>query len=304
MKGSVVHGITTFLIFSYSQYTLTSFVIISSATLLHEGEARKKFVVPFDTSVEYFGVEHLPYALPAILVLVFLSLPPPLLLISYPLLWKIRAKLRCEVDTENDTTVWPIRKLLPLIDSFQGVFRDNCRMFAGLLFLWKFILLAIAIFTNGPMEFFFATEVALFVIFTIHTLAKPYKDHRANIIDRLMLANMAIIVALKWYISIPSITDVSLSAIELLIFFKLLLMYIPLITLLVVCIYWLLRKLNVIPKCFKSKEKKNASVNRTVNKEAREADTDDMFFRRAAELNTLANGVTFSEVGIEPEASN
>ena len=297
-KGSVVHGIATFLILSYSQYTLTSFLIISSTTLFQEGEARKKAVVHLHTNVEYFGVEHLPYAIPAILLLVFLSLPPPLLLISYPLLWKIKAKLRCDVDTENDTTVWPIRKLLPLIDSFQGVFRDNCRMFAGLIFLWKFILLAIAIFTKGPMEFFFATEVALFVIFTIHTLAKPYKDRCANIIDRLMLANMAIIVALKWFISIPSTTNVSSSAIEQLIFFQLLLMYIPLITLPVVCIYWLLRKLNVIPKCFKSKEKKN------MNNEARETDADDIFFRRAAELNRLASGVTFTEVGIESEANN
>ena len=298
VKGSVVHGIATFLILSYSQYTLTSFIIISSTTLLEEGEARKKSVVHLHPSMEYFGVEHLPYAIPAILVLVFLSLSPPLLLISYPLLWKIKAKLRHDVDAENDTTVWPIRKLLPVIDSFQGVFRDKCRMFAGLIFLWKFILLAIAIFTNGPMEFFFATEVALFVIFTIHTLAKPYKDHFANSIDRLMLANMAIIVALKWYISIPSLTDVSLSAIELLIFFQLLLMYIPLIALLVVCIYWLLRKLKVIPKCLKSKEKKN------MNNEARETDADDIFFRRAAELNRLASGVTFTEVGIESEANN
>ena len=255
--------------------------------------------------MDYFGADHLPYAIPAILVLVFLSLPPPLLLISYPLLWKIKAKLRRDVETENDTTVWPIRKLLPLIDSFQGVFRDNWRMFAGLLFLWKFILLAIALFTDNLIEFFFATEIVLLAILIIHTLARPYKESYSNIIDGLMLANMAVIVLLKWFISISSTVDISPSAIDLLIFFQLFLMYIPLIALMLVCVYWLLRKMNVIPKYLKSEEEEsNTTVNDTVNNKGREADADDILFSRAAELNTLSSAVTCTEVGVELENGN
>ena len=305
LKNSVVHGITTFLIISYTQYTVTSFIILSSAELFQEGGSRKKSVVYSHESVDYFGVDHLPYAIPALLVLVFLSLPPPLLLISYPLLWKIKAKLRRNVETENDTTVWPIRKLLPLIDSFQGVFKDNCRMFAGLLFLWKFILLAIALFTDDLMEFFFATEIVLLAILIIHTLARPYKESYSNIIDGLMLANMAVIVLLKWFISLSSTVDISPSAIDLLIFIQLFLMYIPLIALMLVCVYWLLKKMNVIPKYLKSEEEEsNTTVNDTVNNKGREADADDILFSRAAELNTLSSAVTCTEVGVELENGN
>ena len=305
LKNSVVHGITTFLIISYTQYTFTSFVILSSAALFQEGGTRKKFVVYLHESVDYFGVDHLPYAIPAILVLVFLSLPPPLLLISYPLLWKIKAKLRRNVETENDTTVWPICKLLPLIDSFQGVFKDNCRMFAGLLFLWRVILLAIALFTDDVMEFFFATEIVLLAILIIHTLVRPYKESYSNIIDGLMLANMAVIVLLKWFISLSSTVDISPSAIDLLIFIQLFLMYIPLIALMLVCVYWLLRKMNVIPKCLKSEEEEsNTTVNDTVNNKGRESDVDDILFSRAAELNTLSSAVTCTEVGVELENGN
>ena len=81
-----------------------------------------KSVVTLQGNVNYFGPDHLPYVIPALLVLIFPSLPPPLLLISSTLLWKIKAKLRRNTGNKNDTNIWPIRKLLPLIDSFQGVF--------------------------------------------------------------------------------------------------------------------------------------------------------------------------------------
>ena len=156
-------------------------------------------------SLDYFGGGHLPYAIPAVFVPLLLSLPPPLLLISYPLLWKIKGKLishirSAETDHENETTVWPIRKILPLIDSFQGVFRDDRRMFAGLLFLWRVILAAIYAFSSNLHEFFLPTETALFFFFTIHAVARPYKKRLFNIIDILMLANLSIINALTWYI--------------------------------------------------------------------------------------------------------
>ena len=107
--------------------------------------------------------------------------------------------------SNDDTTPWLIRKLPPLIDSFQGVFRDNYRMFAGLFFLWRFILTAIFIFSSTLSEFFLLTESTLLIMFVFHTLARPYKCHFHNIVDAVMLANMTLITLLKWYIYISSI---------------------------------------------------------------------------------------------------
>ena len=125
--SAVIHGISTFLILTYTQLTITSFQILSRLLLYGEGGKVVGSVVRLQGNVDYFGADHLPYAIPALLVLVFLSLPPPLLLISYPLLWKIKARLMGQ--SGNDRTVWLIWKLLPLIDSFQGVFRDNCHYY-------------------------------------------------------------------------------------------------------------------------------------------------------------------------------
>ena len=81
-KNSTVHSISTFLLLSYIQYTVTSFQILSRLSLYGEGNSELRSVVRLQGNV---GPEHLPYAIPALLVLIFLSLPPPLLLISYPL---------------------------------------------------------------------------------------------------------------------------------------------------------------------------------------------------------------------------
>ena len=288
-NNAIVHGITTLLILSYTQYTVVSFQILSRMSLNGVGDKIFGYVVRLQGNVEYFGEHHLPYAIPAVFVLIFLSIPPPLLLISYPLLWKIKAKiktkLRCNVHgTENDTTIWPIRKLLPFIDSFQGVFRDNRRMFAGLLFLWRFTIASIFALSSSLTEFHLLTEIALISFFAIHAIARPYKRQLYNMIDALMFGNLAIINALAWYsMSNPE---------EVIIGIMLLLMYIPLGCLLILTVLWLLHKFNIIPKQFQlpSTEENESSANEifTVvnNVKVNRKDTcaEDDLFNRAEEM--------------------
>jgi hypothetical protein len=275
-----------------------------------EGGKILKSVVYLQGSLEYFGVDHLPYAIPAVLVLIFLSLPPPLLLISYPLLWKIKAKLRRNADSDDDTTVWLIRKLLPLIDSFQGVFKDNRRMFAGLIFLWRFILAAISTFASSLSEFFFLTEIALITILAIHTLARPYKRQLYNVIDGVMLFNMAVIILLKWYISVPT-NDISDPVIHFATAIQLLLMYAPLVGLVGAASLMILKKFNIISgsqSCSTTEEdapnvsegKVHITRKMTLTKQ-KTADED--LFSRAAEINSvnLSSSVTHSEAAVEFE---
>ena len=308
-KNAIVHGISTFLILSYTQYTVTSFQILARLPLYGEGEEILSYVVSLQGSMEYFGAGHLPYAIPAVFVLLLLSLPPPLLLISYPLLWKIKGKLISHfqsAETENETTVWPIRKLLPLIDSFQGVFRDNRRMFAGLLFLWRVILAAIFAFSSNLHEFFLLTEIALLCLFTIHAVARPYKRRLFNIIDILMLANMSIINALTWYIFNTSSFGGDRQSIEVAISIKIILMYLPLLALLVTIILWFVRKCSIMPKQIQYMKYKEEDLSENSNfitslvtrRKKSQVTADDDLFSRAAELNSSFLTVTSSDIGI------
>ena len=309
-KNSVIHGISAFLILSYTQYTLTSFQIITQLPIYRKGGAIDQSVVYLQGNLQYFGVDHLPYAIPAVLILIFLSFPPPLLLISYPLLWKIKAKLRRNSDTENDTTIWPIRKLLPLIDSFQGVFRDNYRMFAGLLFLWRIVLTAIFSFASNHAEYFLLTEIFLLLIFAIHTLARPYKERLHNIVDGIMLFNMALITLLKWYTSVPSIDTASKQVIDFLVFLQLFFMYLPLVCFGMYAVFWFLKSCKIIPERLKNSSAQNKSetivhksYKKTPLKQNRECADEDLF-NRASELNKYSSSVTCSEVGADFDFGN
>ena len=291
-KNAIVHGISTFLILTYTQFTVASFQILSRLKLYGEGGKVVISVVRLQGNVEYFGVDHLPYAIPAVLVLVFLSLPPPLLLISYPLLWKIKARLR---PADNERTVWLIRKLLPIIDSFQGVFRDNRRMFAGLLFLWRIVLVAIFALTTNLIDFFTYTQVILLFLFVFHVVAQPYKRRLYNMIDSLLFANMAIINAITWS-TFYNTSNVAIG-------FQVILMYLPLICFAGVGIILLLQKYGLLSKRIKFIEN-DTSVPEPKNYNQRrekkeENDGDDDLFSRAAEQNHPPLFLNASEAGFE-----
>ena len=294
-KTPIIHSITTFLILSYTQYTVVSFLILSRLTLYGEEEKEHGSFVRLQGTVEYFGPHHLPYAIPAVLVLLFLTLPPPLLLISYPLLWKIKAKCRFAVEDNSDTTPWLIRKLLPLIDGFQGVFKDNCRLFAGLLLLWRVIIAAIYAFSDSMDTFYFLTIGAVFSFFAIHAVMRPYKRRLYNIIDVLMLGNMFVISYLSWFIYHFTLShhgptlDEGLQAI---IAVKIVLMYLPLL-LLVFVIFRFCQRYKVISGLmqFLNSEEEIPSTTVTDTREHSQYEkestvADDHLFARASEINT------------------
>ena len=79
----VVHGISAFLVLSYAFTVKISFQLLSATQLYGEGSAPVKQVVFLSGNIEYFGARHLPYALPAVIVLILTTLPP-IFLILHP----------------------------------------------------------------------------------------------------------------------------------------------------------------------------------------------------------------------------
>ena len=316
-KTTLVHCISTFLILFYTQCTVTSFQILSYLSLSRQESKDTLSVVRWKGNVVFFHKDHLPYAIPAVLIILCFSIPPPLLLIAYPLLWNIKAKLRRTAVMDNDKTVWPIRKFLPLIDSFQGVFRDKCRMFAGLLFLWRLILVSIFTFTSDYSTYFLLNTIALFFFLSVHAVVRPYKESLYNKVDLLMLANLCIINALSWYIIAEAnkflvseadkgrVTSPASS-------FKLFLLYLPLFYLLGIMI------IRILKKCGITKER--IPCMSYVDPTAPEPDADnsttkaeqkwrvssyiDDFFKRAAKPNSTPLCHTQSVVEIELHAQD
>ena len=72
--------------------------------------------------------------------------------------------------------------------SFQSSFKDNCRYFAGLYFLYRFVLLIVYIFLKRLGSYYIITEGILLLMLAIHACIRPYKKAWHNFIDTLLFS--------------------------------------------------------------------------------------------------------------------
>lgn len=205
VRNSLIQAITALLILSYAQCAKVSFQILTAATLETEGlqEVKNYKVVYLSGEMSFFGRKHIPYAIPAVLVLLLMSVPP-LLLIAYPTLPKLWNLCSCHWCYREDRrctdfcTSWFLR-LVPFMDAFQGCYKDNCRYFAGLYFVYRLAFTMAFAFTDTVVSGYFCLEVIIIAILAIHALFQPYERRYYNIIDTAILADLALINGISLY---------------------------------------------------------------------------------------------------------
>jgi hypothetical protein len=199
---SYIHGITAFLVLCYAQCTRVTFFILTWANLSGNLNAQpQKVAVTYYGGLHYFGKDHIPYALPALLCLCTVVLLPPILLILYPLV--LQCLGRCGLSEHRVVVVLlrlsQVHRLVPILDSFQSSFKDNMRYFAGLYFLYRIGLLAVYSFWRSSTVFYALSEFLLISFLGIHAIAQPYANHQHNIMDGLLFLNLAVINGLSAY---------------------------------------------------------------------------------------------------------
>ena len=144
-----------------------------------------------------------PYAIPAVLVLLLMSIPP-LLLIAYPTLAKLWNLCSCHLCNREDRkctdccTLWFLR-FVPFMDAFQGCYKDNCRYFAGLYFVYRLAFTMAFAFTDTVVSGYFCLEVIIIAILAIHAILQPYEKRYYNVIDTAIFANLAFINGISLY---------------------------------------------------------------------------------------------------------
>ena len=199
---SVLHGLSAFLVLSYSQCASVTLDILSRTVIQSNDQAKQKHIaVTQHGGMHYFGHDHIPYAIPAIFFLIFFVILPPLLLLAYPLIVHLLAlcNLSEHKITQRSIRVLQIHRLLPLFDSFQSCYKDKLRFFAGLYFIYKILILLCRSFTDNLTGLFAALIATNFFILGIHSIAQPYKKACHNVIDGLLFLNLGIINGLKVY---------------------------------------------------------------------------------------------------------
>ena len=92
-----------------------------------------------------------------------------------------------------------VGRLKPLIDSFQGCYKDHLRFFAGLYFVYRLAISAAFAFTTSGVQLYVCLEIVLVAMLAFHAIAQPYEKRYYNIVDAIMFANLAVINGISLY---------------------------------------------------------------------------------------------------------
>ena len=193
----LIHGLSAFFVLCYSRAVKTTFYVLEYSCLLSANLECKEKVVNYAGHMNYLDGEHMPYAIVAFGFLLFLLVIPPLLLLFYPLIFKILGLCNLS-ETPTVRMLWRVMPI-QFLDAFQSSFKDKYRFFAGLYFLYRGTILALYVITQTWLGFYAIVQLLLTVILTILAVLQPHKERKHNITDCLLFANLCLINAITLY---------------------------------------------------------------------------------------------------------
>ena len=88
-----------------------------------------------------------------------------------------------------------LSRLDALFDVFQGVYKPKCRFFAGLYFIYCFLLWSTNAITQNVVGYRFTLTCFLIIFLAIHCFVQPFERRMLNYIETLFLLNLTIIAA-------------------------------------------------------------------------------------------------------------
>ena len=148
--------------------TTTSLLLLKYSTFVGVNKVYS-FISP---DIEYFHGRHLAYGMIALLCTIVIVVGLPLLLLLEPLL---NRKIN-------------FIKIKPLLDQFQGCYKDKFRWFAAYYMICRLMIITITIvFTSNDFtgQYLLITVCAAIVL--IHLMVKPYNTTVLNILDGILL---------------------------------------------------------------------------------------------------------------------
>ncbi len=197
-QGIKVHGLIAFLILCYANCARTSLLLLISENLYAKEKKFIRSVVYYNGELEWMMGKHLGYAIPAIIVLILVCGIPPLLLLIYPSHFRLLSALKIDQLPLTRVIMKPLDKLKPIFDSFQGCFKDHCRFFAGLYFIYRLLIIMIVMLFN-IQDASFLLELLFILMIFLHALFQPYKKSTHNTIDMLIFINLSLINTITLY---------------------------------------------------------------------------------------------------------
>ena len=136
--------------------------------------------VTYYGGLPYFGNEHLPYAIPAIIFTIILVCLPPFFLILYPSSFHLLEL--CGLSEHRYVNMvshlLSLSRFVPLLDVFQSSYKDKMRFIAGFYFLYRVLAFLTYMYSETVPQVLLPV-----LILGIHSILQPYKSWQHNVIE-------------------------------------------------------------------------------------------------------------------------
>jgi len=174
ISRGIIHVICFLLLLSYTSVAATSLLLLRSLKF-HNIDKVYTYLSP---EIQYFHGRHLPYVITAILCTLFIVIGLPLLLLLEPYL---NQKIN-------------FIKIKPLLDQFQGCYKDKYHSFAAFYMICRLVIILIII-ANPSNNY---TSQYLLIIFNsllafIHLTLRPYGSNILNVFDGFVMHMMIVV---------------------------------------------------------------------------------------------------------------
>ena len=177
---SIIRVICLLLLLSYTSLASASLQLLRPLTFNDVDEVRT-YSSP---DIKYFTGRHLVYAIVAILCEVIIVIGLPVFLLLEPF-------LRRRVN---------LVRIKPLLDQFQGCYKDKYRWFAAYYLICRQVIILIVYVGNGNYYYMlYGLQTVCVIIVMIHIWLQPYKNSFLNGLDAIILLILVLVINLNLF---------------------------------------------------------------------------------------------------------
>ena len=179
-SNSLIEAFATFILLCYVKIINTSFDILMPVQVRNVTGQVVGLYTYYNGSLEYFGHDHLPYAVLAIFMFITFNVAPFLLLCLYP--------CRCFQSCLNSCRL-NSQVLRTFMDAFQGCYKFepyDCRYWAAFYLFLR--IAALAIFAATQSGYFVVVGgIMLIPVIILFAIIRPYRKTVYNVVDIVLL---------------------------------------------------------------------------------------------------------------------
>ncbi len=166
-----------------------------------DGGTYVREVLYFSPSISISSKEHIPYLITGVVSLVMFTVVPSFLLCLYPTR-VLRKLLHCCLLSRLRQSLWIF------VETFQGYYKDGStgkrdfRAISGAHFIILLLIASVCISGKVRLGLLPIAQLILVSVSLSYAIARPCKQHSANVIQSILLALTAFILQLAYFATV------------------------------------------------------------------------------------------------------